>query len=369
MTAAAGLRRAVRGLGEAAFRERSGTGEACRAALFRMRWREGLACPACGGRGFRELKARKVLRCDRCKRRARLTAGAVFQDAKLPPTTWFAAIRHPTRGEGGISSVELGRRLGVERGTAWPMRRELTRAMAAREATGPEPEGRVEIDDAYLGGERSGGERGRGAAGETPFVAAVEATAERKPRRLRLAVAKGFREEEVGKLAERDLAAGGAIVGDGLACRPAVAKAGCERGPIVTGSGKRVAAAGHPSAGSAPPSATSRQRSSAPAATSARSTRSRASPASPTASTVAVSSTPSSGASPGPPCGPPRGPAGSSPRTRETGSQAGLRERRLGRRGDARAEVPAERAAVVRRAPGGTRRGRVPRRGGICGVG
>ena len=31
--------------------------------------------------------------------------------------------------------------------------------------------GRIEIDDAYLGGERSGGKRGRGAPGKTPFVA------------------------------------------------------------------------------------------------------------------------------------------------------------------------------------------------------
>jgi hypothetical protein len=52
MASAAGLRRAVRGLSEVEFRERFGTEEACRKALFAMRWREGLTCPACGGRGF-----------------------------------------------------------------------------------------------------------------------------------------------------------------------------------------------------------------------------------------------------------------------------------------------------------------------------
>ena len=35
---------------------------------------------------------------------------------------------------------------------------------------------RVEIDDAYLGGERSGGKRGRGTPGKTPIIAAVETT-------------------------------------------------------------------------------------------------------------------------------------------------------------------------------------------------
>ena len=59
-------------------------------------------------------------------------------------------------------------------------------SVAAREAEKPKLAGRIEVDDAYLGGERSGGKRGRGAAGKTPFVAAVETTAERKPRRLRL---------------------------------------------------------------------------------------------------------------------------------------------------------------------------------------
>ena len=35
-------------------------------------------------------------------------------------------------------------------------------------------DGRVEIDDADLGGERSGGKRGRGSENKVPFVAAVQ---------------------------------------------------------------------------------------------------------------------------------------------------------------------------------------------------
>jgi transposase-like protein len=241
MATAEGLRRAVKGLSEVEFRERFGTEEACREALFAMRWRDGLTCPACGGRSFCELKARKVFQCNRCKRQVRLTAGTVFQDTKLPLTTWFQAIYHLTQGKGGISSVELGRRLGVKQGTAWLVKHKLMRAMAAREATKPRLSGRVEVDDAYLGGERSGGKRGRGAAGKTPIVAAVETTPERKPRRLRLTVVKGFRKEEVEKLAKRDLAAGSTVVTDGLSCWPAVAKAGCEHRPMRTGSGRRAA--------------------------------------------------------------------------------------------------------------------------------
>jgi len=241
MASADGLRRTVKGLSEAAFRERFGTEEACREALFAMRWREGLTCPACGHRGFCALKTRKVFQCNRCKKQLSLTAGTVFQDTKLPLTAWFTAIYHLTQSKGGISSIALARRLGVRQPTAWLVKHKLMRAMAVREAEKPKLEGRVEVDDAYLGGERSGGKRGRGAAGKTPVVAAVETTAERKPKRLRLTVVKGFRKREVEKLAKAAIEPGTNVVSDGLSCWPAVEKAGCSHFPIVTGAGKRAA--------------------------------------------------------------------------------------------------------------------------------
>jgi len=121
------------------------------------------------------------------------------------------------------------------------MKHKLMRAMASREAAKPKLSGRIEMDDTYLGGERPGGKRGRGAAGKTPVVAAVETTVERKPRRLRLTVVKGFRKKEIEKLAKRDLAAGSTVVSDGLSCWPAVEKAGCSHRPMATGAGKKAA--------------------------------------------------------------------------------------------------------------------------------
>ena len=53
--------------------------------------------------------------------------------------------------------------------------------------------GRIEVDDAYLGGERNGGKRGRGSPGKTPIVVAVETTPQGKPVRLKLRRVKGFR--------------------------------------------------------------------------------------------------------------------------------------------------------------------------------
>src|ERR671913_2143153 len=157
MVMAAGLRRALKGLSEAAFRERFGSEEACRKALFEMRWRQGLTCPACGHKRFCRLKTRELFQCNRCKRQARLTAGTVFQDTKLPLTTWFSAIYHLTQSKGGVSSIELGRRLGVKQQTAWLMKHKLMRAMGAREAAKPKLSGRAGRDRRHLSRRRAPG--------------------------------------------------------------------------------------------------------------------------------------------------------------------------------------------------------------------
>jgi hypothetical protein len=93
------------------------------------------------------------------------------------------------------------------------------------------------MDDAYLGGQRSGGKRGRGAAGKTPIVATVETIAEGRPVRLKLRRVRGFRRTEIEAFAKRSLDAGCTVVSDGLSCFRGVTAAGCTHQPIRTGSG------------------------------------------------------------------------------------------------------------------------------------
>ena len=229
----------VKGLSEAAFREAFGSEEQCRAVLEKLRWSKGFICPACGHGGRAWLAERRLYQCNRCKHQVSLTAGTIFHATKLPLTTWFLAIHLIVTAKNGIASIELGRRLGVKQTTAWAMKQKIMQVMLRREEHKP-LQGRVELDDAYLGGERRG-KRGRGAAGKTPFVAAVETTPGRKPRRLRLTVVKGFRKREVARLAKRDLAAGSNVISDGLHCWMAVEQAGCRHFPMRTGSGKQAA--------------------------------------------------------------------------------------------------------------------------------
>ena len=88
---------------------------------------------------------------------------------------------------------------------------------------------------------RSGGKRGRGAAGKTPFVAAVSTSPEGRPRKLKLVPVKGFRKREIARGAKHWLAPGAAVVTDGLGCWSALDEIACSHQAIRTGSGRQAA--------------------------------------------------------------------------------------------------------------------------------
>jgi hypothetical protein len=95
--------------------------------------------------------------------------------------------------------------------------------------------------DAYLSGECSGGKRGRGSPGKTPFVAAVETTEDGKAHRMKLRCVRRFTKKNIKKIAGRIVTRGARVVTDGLRCFNGDADAGCTHEPIVTGSGRNGA--------------------------------------------------------------------------------------------------------------------------------
>ena len=146
--------------------------------LFPLRWAKAGRARAARDVGYAELKGRAVYECNRCKRQVGLTAGTAFHWTKLPLTVWFLASDHLTQSKGGMSSVELARRLGTGQPTAWLIKHKLMAAMAAREAEKPKLAGRVEMDDAYLAGSALAASAAAVRPARTAVVAAVETTAE-----------------------------------------------------------------------------------------------------------------------------------------------------------------------------------------------
>ena len=147
-----------------------GTEEQCIEAVCKARWRDGFVCPECGSAQHCRL-ARGLFQCQECRHQTSPTAGTIFQGTKLSLTIWFQAM-HLLTGKHSISALELKRQLGVCYETAWAIKQKLMEVMLEREEK-IVLSGRIEVDDAYVGGEHHEGKRGRGAAGKTPFVVAV----------------------------------------------------------------------------------------------------------------------------------------------------------------------------------------------------
>ena len=151
--------------------ERFATESACLEYLFNIKWAGGFSCPQC-----QEPKAwltkRGLYHCSRCGFQSSVIRGTIFQDTKKPLRLWFRIIWHVTSRKYGTNALGLQRVFGLgSYRTAWTWMHKLRRAMVrpGRDRLS----GIVDIDEAYIGGEKSG-KRGRGAAGKTLILVAVE---------------------------------------------------------------------------------------------------------------------------------------------------------------------------------------------------
>ena len=141
--------------------------EACLAHVFNVRFGQRHVCRACGVEStFHRMTDRRAWACAACGDHVYPTAGTIFQDTRTPLQVWFYAIYLFVTTRHGVSAKELQRQLGVTYKTAWRMGHKIREQMDKGEVK-QLLTGHVEIDEAYVGGKRSGGKRGRGAPGKT----------------------------------------------------------------------------------------------------------------------------------------------------------------------------------------------------------
>ena len=214
------------GLSLPEFIQQYGTEAQCEAALVQIRWPKGFVCPKCDHESHCVLHSKKRLtfQCDTCHHQASLIAGTLFQGTNLPLTTWFLALYFISQAKTGISGLALKRHLGVSYPTAWLIQHKLMQAMVEREDH-YRLSGQIQMDDAYLGGERTGGKAGRGSENKIPFVAAVSVDNDGHPGRVKLTPVSGFTIKALTHWSKNHLSADCTVVSDGLACFTGVSAA------------------------------------------------------------------------------------------------------------------------------------------------
>lgn len=226
------------GLSMVQFMERYGSEDKCEAALMAMRWPRGFECARCGASTSSTFvrEGRGYWQCSACRHQCTLISGTIFASSKLPLTRWFLAMHLLTQAKNNVSALELKRHLGVSYKSAWLVKHKVMEVMRLREAS-RELDGRVEIDDAYLGGARSGGKSGRGSPNKVPIVVAVQTTAQGQPV-LACLRQQPHRAEEVAIFAAQHIATSATVVSDGLWCFRATQIVGADHERVVTGGGR-----------------------------------------------------------------------------------------------------------------------------------
>ena len=174
-----------------------GTEAACEQALAQARWPAGFVCPRCAGANAHRFQrfGQAYWQCRTCRAQTSLRAGTVFASSKLPLTTWFLALYLISQSKNAIAALELRRQLA----------------------------GVVQVDDAYLGGERTGGKAGRGSENKRPFLIAVATDEAGHPRQAVIEPVPAFTRAALADWAARRLAPGAEVYSDGLGAFRAVA--------------------------------------------------------------------------------------------------------------------------------------------------
>jgi transposase-like protein len=203
--------------------------EACLEYLTLVRWPDGYRCLRCSSASHWK-KARGLFHCRDCGYEGSVTRGTLFQDTHKPLRLWFQAIWYVVNQKNGVSALGLQKALGLgSYHTAWEWLHKLRRAMVrpGRDRLS----GVVEVDETFVGGERSG-KRGRGAEGKTlVFIAAEEAPG--GIGRIRLATIENAAGESLLGAVSQTIEPGSAVRSDGWDGYNILASHGYKHSPIL----------------------------------------------------------------------------------------------------------------------------------------
>ena len=126
--------------------------QACRDFLVQHRWNGTPVCPYCGSNRSYKIENGKRFKCanKECHKKYSVTVGTVAEDSNIALSTWFGAIYLVSSHKKGISSIQLGKDLGIAQKTAWFMLHRIRESMKG--GNSPLSSKEVEADETFVGG-------------------------------------------------------------------------------------------------------------------------------------------------------------------------------------------------------------------------
>lgn len=216
------------------FLEWFATEEQCIAYLESIKWPDGFVCPQCERRDAWKTE-RGLWLCRNCRHQTSVTVGTVFEGTRKSLRVWFHVMWLMMAHKTGLSAKGLCEVYGFgSYQTAWGWLHKL-RSVMIREGR-ERLQGRIEIDEAYVGGKVEG-PRGRGAEGKTLVIVGVEGMDSEPLGRVRFRCIPGINRKCAEAFVVDYVEPGSVIITDGWSAYNHVEKLGYRHEPHVQRTG------------------------------------------------------------------------------------------------------------------------------------
>ncbi len=127
--------------------------QTCIDYLTTLRWNGVITCPHCSNEKVYVLNGKnKRFKCASCRKQFSSIKGTIFENSPISLQKWFVAVYILTSHKKGISSIQLGKDLGVTQKTAWFMGQRIRFALQTKSFAKPSIDSIVECDETYIGG-------------------------------------------------------------------------------------------------------------------------------------------------------------------------------------------------------------------------
>ena len=154
------------------------TEEKAREYLEAQSWEGIPTCPHCNSQKWWKIKNTARYKCGDCKKKYSVTVGTVMENSNIPLSSWFMAIYVLAGHKAGISSIQLGKDIGVTQKSAWFLGHRIRKMF---EENHPLFTGMVEADEVYHGGrdrhhkdDEGKLKKGRGAVNKIPVFGILQ---------------------------------------------------------------------------------------------------------------------------------------------------------------------------------------------------
>jgi len=128
------------------------TEQKCIEYLEAIRWPDGVRCLHCRKNSPYKFSDGKTYKCsdNRCMKKFTVKTNSIFSGSNLPLQKWIAAMYLFSSHKKGISSIQMGKDIGVTQKTAWTMLHKIREAFG--EPIVNQLNGTIELDETFVGG-------------------------------------------------------------------------------------------------------------------------------------------------------------------------------------------------------------------------